>query len=93
MWRSLSLSLRVVHLLYWVMALGKILNPCSRRIDIVASPVLGVSVNEKTANWTLDCGAEANLMTEDECKRLGVKILPTRQRARMADGESQLQII
>ena len=65
----------------------------SRRVDIVLSPVLQVRRNGKASLWTLDSGAEASLIRESECNELNVKILPTRQRARMADGASHLPII
>ena len=68
-------------------------TPSARRVDVVGSPMLEVSVKGKTAVMIKDCGAEANLITEKECKRLNIEILPTRQRAKMADGKTQLDII
>ena len=65
----------------------------SRRVDIVPSPVLRVRRNGKASFWTLDCGAEASLITEEECLELNIRILPTRQQARMADGSSRLPVI
>ena len=63
-----------------------------RRVDIIPSPILSVTVNAHVSEWTLDCGAETNLIEEAECKRIGVKIIPTHQRATMADGKSSLEI-
>ena len=55
--------------------------------------MLEVTVKSKKSEFTLDCGAEANLITAEECRRLGIKFSPTRQCARMADGETFLDII
>ena len=63
----------------------------SRRIDIMPSPVIRVSVGEVDTSMLLDLGAEANLVTEEECHRIGAKILPTNQRALMADGQTSLK--
>ena len=63
------------------------------RVDIISSPVLQITVNEKSANITLDSGAEATMISEDECKRLGLEILPTNQEASMADGDTPLDTI
>ena len=63
------------------------------RVDIIPSPVLKVNVHSDTAEITLDSGAEATLVSEEECTRLGLKILPTSQRASMADGESPLKTV
>ena len=68
-------------------------NVSSRRVDIVPSPVLRVNRNGRASFWTLDCGAEASLITEEECQELNVKILPTHQQARMADGTTHLQTV
>ena len=64
-----------------------------RRVDVVPSPILSVTVNSLVSEWTLDCGAETNLIKESECNRCGVKIIPTRQTATMADGKSSLEIV
>ena len=64
-----------------------------RRVDIVPSPILSVSVNSHTSDWTLDCGAESNLIEEAECKKCNVKIVATNQTATMADGRSSLEIV
>ena len=64
-----------------------------RRVDIVPSPILTVSVNDHESEWTLDCGAEISLARQAECERIGVKIVPTHQTATMADGKSSLEIV
>ena len=61
------------------------------RVDIISSPVLQVTVNTDSAEITLDSGAEATLVSLQECKRLGLEILPTSQHASMADGISPLK--
>ena len=63
------------------------------RVDIIPSPVLKVNVHSETAEITLDSGAEATLVSEEECTRLGLKVLPTSQQASMADGESPLKTV
>ena len=50
-----------------------------RRVDVFASPVLEVLVNSLLSRWTLDSGAEANVITIEECNRLGLEIQPTLQ--------------
>ena len=60
------------------------------RVDVFASPVLEVSVNSTMSQWTLDSGAEANVITIHECKRLGLDIKPTSQRATQGDGKTPL---
>ncbi|NRB15972.1 MAG: hypothetical protein HRU29_16410 [Rhizobiales bacterium] len=63
------------------------------RVDVIPSPVLHISVGRYVSAFTLDSGAETNLINEKECKKLGVKIHPTLQRANMADGLSPLQTV
>ena len=65
----------------------------ARRVDIISSPVLNVLVNSIPSDFTVDCGAETNLVEEAECHRIGAKIHPTSQRANMADGTSPLQTV
>jgi hypothetical protein len=60
------------------------------RVDVFASPILEVSINSTMSQFTLDSGAEANIITIEECKRLGVEILPTSQRATQGDGKTPL---
>ena len=66
-------------------------QPCDiRRVDVFASPILEVSVGSKISSWTLDSGAEANVITMEECKRLGLEVLPTSQAATQGDGKTPL---
>lgn len=65
----------------------------SRKVEIVSSLILKVQVNKKSSLWTLDGGATSNLITEEECKRLGATIIPTRQRATQADGTTPLSTL
>ena len=90
---ELSLNRKVSSESHSVSSIQKNERISSRRVDIVPSPVIQVSRKGKASFWTLDCGAEASLITEEECQKLKVKILPTHQRARMADGSSQLPVI
>ena len=61
-----------------------------RRVDVFSSPVLEVSINSKISKWTLDSGAEANVITIEECNRLGIEIKPTTQCATQGDGKTPL---
>ena len=65
----------------------------ARRVDIISSPVLTLAVNSVPVEFTLDCGAETSLIAEEECQKIGAPILPTSQRANMADGTSALQTV
>ena len=62
----------------------------SRKVEIVSSLILKVQVNKKSSYWTLDGGATSNLITREECLRLGATITPTRQKATQADGTTPL---
>ena len=64
-----------------------------RRVDIRSSPVLKFKVNCSPTTITLDSGSEVDIIAEDECNELGVKILRSSQRARLANGETQLEIV
>ena len=64
-----------------------------RRVDIVASPVLTVTVGSKASNWTIDSGAEADIITVEECHNLGLKYKPTVQGAKLGDGYTKLVIV
>ena len=61
-----------------------------RKVDVYASPTLEVSVGSEISKWTLDSGAEANIITMQECRRLGIKIHPTSQGATQGDGRTPL---
>ena len=67
--------------------------PSANRVDVLPSPVLVVSVNNREVEITLDSGAEINLISEEECSKLRLEIRPTSQKASMADGASPLQIV
>ena len=61
-----------------------------RKVDIFASPTLQVNINSTSSNWTLDSGAEANVITQAECERIGLEIYPTNQTATQGDGKTPL---
>ena len=61
-----------------------------RKVDIFASPTLQVDINSTKSNWTLDSGAEANVITQAECERIGLEIYPTTQTATQGDGKTPL---
>lgn len=64
-----------------------------RKVDVDASPLLAVSVNGFTSHFTLDSGAEASVIEESECIRLGLNIKPTSHRATQGDGKTPLDTI
>ena len=64
-----------------------------RKVDVFASPILSVYVGRTLTRWTLDCGAEANIMSLNECNRLGLEIQTTRQGAIQGDGKTPLEIV
>ena len=74
-------------------ACGKQREASIRRVDIVKSLVLAVTVGDETSDLTLDSGAEANLMRKDECHRIGVKIHPSNQKATQADGKTPMKVV
>ena len=61
-----------------------------RRVDIFASPTMDVNINTNSSRWTLDSGAEANVITISECNRIGIDIYPTSQSATQGDGKTPL---
>ena len=63
------------------------------RVDIIASPELIVDINGSKGILSIDTGAESNLITLDECRKKGVKVEPTSQRANMADGETPMETV
>ena len=63
------------------------------KVDIVSSPPLSLTVNNKSTSVLLDTGAESSMILLSECKRLGIKVLPTSQRAFQADGLTPLDIV
>lgn len=64
----------------------------TKRVKILCSPVLQAVYGNKEVSVTLDSGAESDLISEKEAKRLGVPILRTGQGAGLADGVTQLYI-
>ena len=63
-------------------------------ISTDASPILSlISKDNKLHDLTLDSGAPCNLMRLDEAINLGVEIRPSNQRVRMADGETNLEVV
>lgn len=83
---------------------GDILDPCNdtdlegtaattSRVDIVPSLIMKASYNQFTTVLTLDSGAESNLISLAEAKRIGAPISTTRNRARQADGSTPLNAI
>ena len=68
-------------------------DPTSSRVGVLPSPVLEVSVQGIDADIILDSGAEIDMMNSEECERLNIEILPTTQKASMADGSSPLQVL
>ena len=64
-----------------------------RKVDVDASPILAVSVNGLISRFTLDSGAEASVIEEAECLRLGLNIKPTTHRATQGDGKTPLDTV
>ena len=64
-----------------------------RKVDVFASPILSVYVGRTLTRWTLDCGAETNIMSLEECERLELEIQTTRQGAIQGDGKTPLDIV
>ena len=52
-------------------------EPTSRRIEIIPSPIIRVSVGNVESAMLLDSGAETSLITAFHCRQFGVKIIPT----------------
>ena len=67
--------------------------PTSRRIDIIPSPIIRVSVGNAESAMLLDSGAETSLITASHCRQFGVKITPTSRRAVLADNSTSMKII
>ena len=57
-------------------------------MDTCPSPVISLFFNSSVVHLTLDCGAEANCITESECKRLKIKVKPAGQLASQIDNSS-----
>ena len=67
-------------------------SPTIRKVDICPSPIISLFFNSSVVHLTLDCGAEANCITKDECNRLQIKVKPAGQLARQLDN-SKLNVI
>lgn len=63
------------------------------RIVGESSPVLPVHHYDKSVNVTLDSGATCNVIGETEAIRRKCKVRPTNETARLADGESLLDVV
>ena len=63
------------------------------QVDVVASLVLEASHRGVDTKLTLDSGAESDLITMQEAKRIGAVITSTRQRTQQADGSTPLQTL
>ena len=63
------------------------------KISMEASPVLTLSKDNEPHDLTLDSGASCSCMSKRKAKQLKAKIHPTNQRVRMADGQSNLEVI
>ena len=56
-----------------------------RKFKTAPSPVISMYCNSKVIHITLDCGAEAPCINPEECKRLGLSIIPPSQLAKGID--------
>ena len=65
----------------------------TRRAPVMSSAVLLASINSALCNLTLDSGAMSNMIRKSEVNRVGATILPTSQRAFMADGTTELPTV
>ena len=65
----------------------------TRRVEIVASPVLACFYGRHAIKLTLDCSATTNIVQEATALRLNLPILPATQGARQADGSTPLNTV
>ena len=63
------------------------------RVNIDASPILTLNVNDEECEATLDTGATCNILSESKAKKIHAKIRHTTQKVRMADGKTNLQVV
>ena len=63
-----------------------------RKVKTAPSPVISMYCNSEIVHITLDCGAEAPLITPEECKRLELRIDPPSQFANGID-KTKLEVI
>lgn len=64
-----------------------------RRVSVEQSPILEANYGDMTVSIILDSGAEANLISYDECSRLKAPIFENCQGASQADGKTPLEIL
>ena len=62
------------------------------RVEIISSPCMEVTINDKDADITLDTGAESNLIHKREARHLNLKVQPTSHRATQADGVTPMDV-
>ena len=63
------------------------------RVIVRQSPSFEAFVNEDAVRVILDTGATGNMVEASLAKRLRLKVVPTRQKARQADGSSLLNVV
>ena len=63
------------------------------KVDVIPSPELVFEMNYKPILFTLDSGAESNLMIESECRKHGIPIEQTTGTATQADGVTSLPTV
>ena len=63
------------------------------RINVEASPVLQLEAELEVCDATLDTGATCSIISEEKARKIGAVIQKTNQRVRMADGQSNLEVI
>ena len=63
------------------------------RVSMDASPILTLVSDNKSYHLTLDSGATCNCIRHEKALQLNAKIRPTRQRVKMADGETDLNVV
>ena len=67
------------------------------RINVEASPVLqfeaGDEDDDETSDATLDTGATCNVISEEKAHKMKAVIQKTNQKVRMADGQSNLEVV
>ena len=64
-----------------------------RSVDIIQSPYFNAYYNTECIRLTLDTGATTSLIRSSTANRLGIRIHPSTQTARMADGVSSMKVV
>ena len=72
---------------------NEIVEHVINRLTVNASPVMTLLHHDQPYNITLDTGATCNLIRESSAKEMRCNIRPTNQRARMADGKTDLEVL